>query len=490
MGRDWMDALGRERSAAATEPRGSAKPSFLAWGTALLFLLLAGGGAYVFLQPPGDSKDERYVAVYLTDLPGGLDALFLRLGAVTVGSDDDPLEVVQPEFELSAHRGADQGLLVAQGRVPKDAGGRVILFVSSAHGLSGGQSVPVDVPLGRVTLDEALPSGDYATSAALFDLDLAAGLVAGGNGFVFQPVVQAAYSFGDAHDAAEVDLARDLGRFVRNDAPPQTLDAIPPGFLDRLCASPKGCASKQPSTGTTGGPGVTASPTPTSTTGSTSSSSPTPTGNPNLPPAKPFGPSPNPGNGGLPLAFTLAWQGGEDPEGRPVSYQVELNGVVYPACAVMQGRICSLSGLQQATTYRWRVLVRDGQGGSTWSDAWDFRTTIPPDAPGQASPASGATEQNLSVTLRFDAADPDAGQTLQYRIYFKEGSAPSASDARCEWRTAKYCVVVDLEGETTYYWQVEVRDGYVSTFGPVWTFMTKESAPNQIPPACPPYCVT
>ncbi|MCY7350568.1 MAG: carboxypeptidase regulatory-like domain-containing protein [Cytophagaceae bacterium] len=94
-----------------------------------------------------------------------------------------------------------------------------------------------------------------------------------------------------------------------------------------------------------------------------------------------------------------------------------------------------------------------------------------PNPPTKPSPASGAINVPTTVVLRWDATDPDRRDSLSYDVqFFREGDiSPTTIGLNLRRDTL---VVPNLQYNTTYYWQVIVKDGLTSTKGDVWSFRT------------------
>ncbi|MFN4145637.1 MAG: carboxypeptidase regulatory-like domain-containing protein [Runella sp.] len=97
-----------------------------------------------------------------------------------------------------------------------------------------------------------------------------------------------------------------------------------------------------------------------------------------------------------------------------------------------------------------------------------------PEKPSIVAPLNNATNINNTVTLRWKSRDPDrADSVLTYDVYFfREGQSagtPIAANLRQDSLTIK-----DLAFETTYYWQIVVRDRFTTVFGEVWSFRTRQ----------------
>jgi hypothetical protein len=174
------------------------------------------------------------VQVYVTDLPGDLDAVAFELAAVTVGSNEVPLRVEQSRVEISSLQGPEAALRVAQGRVPKGVDGSVSLVFSSAQGLRDGQWFELDFEQRRLVLPQGLPPGRHATQAALFDFNLQTSLVEREGKIAFQPQVQSVYHYSHHQEASLVDLTPVLDALKKLDDPLQHLYSISDEDIDRI----------------------------------------------------------------------------------------------------------------------------------------------------------------------------------------------------------------------------------------------------------------
>lgn len=104
----------------------------------------------------------------------------------------------------------------------------------------------------------------------------------------------------------------------------------------------------------------------------------------------------------------------------------------------------------------------------------------PPNKPSRPSPADGARDQSLSLTLTWQSGDPDSGDTLTYRVFF--GTSPNFGDnATATVTTPSYAPGV-LAFNTTYYWKVIAVDSKgEQTEGDIWSFTTIVSNPPNTP---------
>jgi predicted phage tail protein len=148
-----------------------------------------------------------------------------------------------------------------------------------------------------------------------------------------------------------------------------------------------------------------------------------------------------------------------------------------------------LSGLATGTTYYWHVRAVNGFG-TTYANGsatafWYFTTGSPPESFNKISPADGAVDQFLDLTLTWGTS---SGVT-SYEYCFD-----TTDDETCSgWFSNGTSTSVNLSGlstGTTYYWQVRAVNGFGTTYAngsatAFWYFTTGSppSAFDKIAPA-------
>lgn len=97
----------------------------------------------------------------------------------------------------------------------------------------------------------------------------------------------------------------------------------------------------------------------------------------------------------------------------------------------------------------------------------------PPSKPSVVNPLTNATDVTNNITLRWKSTDPDrADSSLTYDVYFfREGQPSTLIAANLKEDSLQ---VKDLRFETTYYWQVVVKDRYTNVYGETWSFKTRQ----------------
>jgi hypothetical protein len=130
----------------------------------------------------------------------------------------------------------------------------------------------------------------------------------------------------------------------------------------------------------------------------------------------------------------------------------------------------SLPALNSSTTYYWKIVAKNGCGGSTNGSIWSFTTACAtPGTPGNESPNDAST--NVSV-----AADLDWGNcsdATYYQVYFGTTSTPPLFNSS----NTSNLTLPPLTSNTTYYWKIVARnDCGGSTPGSTWSFTTECAA--------------
>jgi C1A family cysteine protease len=158
---------------------------------------------------------------------------------------------------------------------------------------------------------------------------------------------------------------------------------------------------------------------------------------------------------GLPTSMQLHWTVASD----AASYQVQVDvdssfssPILDTSTALL---IQELTSLQQGAMYVWRVRAINACDTGSWSDTWDFTTACPPPgAPVLVSPADGAVDLPLPVTVTWGSVSGATGYALEVDSV-GDFVSPVISENLGD-------VSLELSGlieGVTYYWRVHATNG-------------------------------
>ncbi len=184
--------------------------------------------------------------------------------------------------------------------------------------------------------------------------------------------------------------------------------------------------------------------------------------------------SPADNAGGLTLNQIVTWLA----DGRSTSYRVQVAttpGFAGPAADrdSIAATQFNASGLENGTTYYWRVFGRNKYGTGAWSDTWSFTTVVA--APPLRLPANGATAQAVDVAVRW-------GGVKGADVYHVQiATDPNLASAIMDTAGVADTVLNlhGLAGNTRYYWRARaVGQGTPGAWSETWSFTT--AAPPRI----------
>lgn len=124
------------------------------------------------------------------------------------------------------------------------------------------------------------------------------------------------------------------------------------------------------------------------------------------------------------------------------------------------------------------VQVKDGETTSpTILLNKSTSTNTPPDEPSNPNPEGNAINQPVSLNLSWSVSDSDQGDTLTFDVYLYESNNPVRT--KIASNIADTIVSVEnLQYNTTYFWQVIVKDDEATTNGTIWSFTTQDQPEN------------
>ncbi len=181
---------------------------------------------------------------------------------------------------------------------------------------------------------------------------------------------------------------------------------------------------------------------------------------------------------GAPTTLTLIWNSA----GGAASYFVQVasdtgfTGIV-TADSTLGDTAKLVTGLSNNQTYYWRIRSQNPGGVSAWTAMKSFTTIVAaPVAPTLNSPASGAVNQQLSLTLSWSTVSNASTYYLQVAtdlafadIVFKDSAVTDTS-----------MTVSGLANGVLYYWRVMAQNqGGVSAWSNLSGFTTIAAAPKQ-----------
>ena len=128
----------------------------------------------------------------------------------------------------------------------------------------------------------------------------------------------------------------------------------------------------------------------------------------------------------------------------------------------------SASGLANGTLYYWEVNATNAGGTSAWSNAWNFTTIAQiPTAPILASPANGAINIQINISLVWNASSGAAS----YRVQLSNTSSFSLMSDTTLSTTSR--VFSSLTANSLYYWRVyAINSAGNSAWSSIWSFTT------------------
>ncbi len=169
----------------------------------------------------------------------------------------------------------------------------------------------------------------------------------------------------------------------------------------------------------------------------------------------------------------LTWQASVDPDGDAVTYDVYLGTSTNPTTIVSSSQIGTsyTPTLNPSTTYYWKIVAKDGNGGTYESAVWVFYTLSSNQPPGEfnlISPLNKATNVALGTSLTWQASiDPD-GNSVTYDVYF--GTDPNANQVVSKGQMGT-SYSPTLQKGYVYFWRVVAKDGLGGTReSAIWSF--------------------
>jgi hypothetical protein len=208
------------------------------------------------------------------------------------------------------------------------------------------------------------------------------------------------------------------------------------------------------------------------------------------PPTTPSSPSPADGATNVTMPVTLSVLV-SDPNGDVMTvifYDASDDSIIATATDVVSGSRAAVSwtGLESGTQYNWYATACDDGALCTTSATWSFTTKTaagelptPPIAPSSPSPADGATNVTMPVTLSVLVSDPNGdAMTVTFYDASDDSVIGTAVDVASGSRVSISWTGLALG--TQYNWYATACDaGALCTTSATWSFTTTlESQPS------------
>jgi len=174
------------------------------------------------------------------------------------------------------------------------------------------------------------------------------------------------------------------------------------------------------------------------------------------------------------------WNNSTDANNDNIIYQIQIakdNQFTQIAKTVEDASNLLTIELEKNTAYYWRIKATDTKGlSSDYSVTYKFYTSGDavvnhlPFSPELVNPLINTVLSTTTASLKWNATDVDATDTLSYDVYFGTANPPTAKIS--ENNTTK-TVDVTLEPAKEYFWKVVVKDNKGGeAVGQVWKFKT------------------
>ncbi len=223
----------------------------------------------------------------------------------------------------------------------------------------------------------------------------------------------------------------------------------------------------------------------------------------NTPPTEPGTPTPLNGATDQPTDTTLSWKC-SDPDEDSLKYDIYFGDNSNPPLVSFEQLNDNYDPgeLNAGTTYCWKIVAKDGRGGVTEGDKWNFETIPNSELPTPENPNPLNDQTDViwdSVTLAWDISGNSDG--LYYDIYFGKDEIPGIYRIG---HAATEITISNLERDQKYYWQIVVTDEPYSReaiadgsnelleeiaivrrdsavkIGEIWNFTTKKNSPPEL----------
>jgi|GEM_PF-4150297 len=137
--------------------------------------------------------------------------------------------------------------------------------------------------------------------------------------------------------------------------------------------------------------------------------------------------------------------------------------------------------LSPNTTYKWKIVARDGNGGVSESDTWSFTigdiNIYAPTVPDQPTPTNTTTNVDTKPSLSWQPSTDRDGHSVVYDIFLDTKSSLTNQIAS-GLTDPIFNVSQELQGNTQYFWKIVASDGKgKETTSTTWEFTTRNRPP-------------
>jgi len=102
----------------------------------------------------------------------------------------------------------------------------------------------------------------------------------------------------------------------------------------------------------------------------------------------------------------------------------------------------------------------------------DTLSNVAPSAPNTPTPTDNSTDQEVEVTLEWNASDNDRNDVLKYDVLLCRGNQTNCEMVAMDI-TENVFTLRNLDHNTVYFWQVVAKDKATEVYGNIWSFQTK-----------------
>ncbi len=163
---------------------------------------------------------------------------------------------------------------------------------------------------------------------------------------------------------------------------------------------------------------------------------------------------------------SFSWTSAKDPEGDAVTYDLYLDtdsGAHTKRASDLTGTTYgTTSELELNTTYHWKVVAKDDQGGTTSSETRSFKTikelpNNPPEDFALTTVADNSTDVSLAPSFGWETAIDPEGDKVTYAFYLDTEMDP-ATQLGTALEGPNFTLDAALEPNTLYFWKVIASD--------------------------------